>query len=127
MGVIGFQHRGNFTKTEKFLDGILKLTGSSLFDKYGQMGVEALRANTPRRTGMTADSWYYEIEHSVGSTQIVWKNRNANKEVLIAILIQYGHGTRNGGYVEGYDYINPTMNKLFSKMAEDLWKEVLSL
>lgn len=125
MSFIGFEHSGNLTKTERFLNKMLKLTGSSLFDKYGEIGVEALRANTPQRTGNTANSWYYEIEHSVGSTKISWNNSNENKGVLIAVLIQYGHGTRNGGYVQGVDYINPTMKKVFDQIANNLWEEVL--
>lgn len=124
MAVIGFEHTGNFTKTERFLNRMLKLMGSSLFDKYGEMGVEALRANTPQRTGITANSWYYEIEHSDGTVKINWKNNSKNKEVLIAVLIQYGHGTRNGGYVQGVDYINPAMKKVFDKIANNLWEEV---
>lgn len=123
--MIGFEHTGNFSKTEKFLDKMLRLTGSSLFDKYGQIGVEALQAATPKRTGTTADSWYYEVVRSSGSVEIRWNNSNVNENVLVAVLIQYGHGTKNGGYVQGYDYINPAMRKVFDKIANNLWEEVL--
>lgn len=122
--MIGFEHSGNFSNSEKFLDKMLRLTGSSLFDKYGKMGVEALQAATPKRTGTTADSWYYEVVRSLGTVEIRWNNSNISDNVLVAVLIQYGHGTKNGGYVQGYDYINPAMRKVFDKIAEDVWKEV---
>lgn len=125
MPSISFEHKGNFSRTEKFLNKILILTGSSIFDKYGEMGVEALQAATPKRTGRTADSWYYEVVHSEGSVEIRWNNSNVNDNVLVAVLIQYGHGTKNGGYVQGYDYINPAMRKVFDKIANNLWEEVL--
>lgn len=119
-------HNGNFSKTEKFLEKCKSLFNLSIFDKYGKMGVDALRSATPKRTGTTADSWFYEIEKSNNSIAIVWKNRNINKTVNIAVLIQYGHGTGTGGYVRGIDYINPAMKSVFQKIADDLWKEVTS-
>ena len=93
-------------------------------DKYGREGVAALSAATPKESGLTANSWYYEIERSKDSVSISFHNSNINKGVPIAIILQYGHGTRNGGYVEGIDYINPAIQPLFNKIAEDAWEEV---
>ena len=88
------------------------------------MGVDALAAATPVDTGKTAASWTYEIEKKNGSYSIVWLNTNVNKYVNIALILQYGHGTRNGGYVKGRDYINPAIQPIFDKIAEDAWREV---
>ena len=93
-------------------------------DKYGREGVAALSAATPKESGLTANSWYYEIERSKDSVSISFHNSNINTGVPIAIILQYGHGTRNGGYVEGIDYINPAIQPLFNKIAEDAWEEV---
>lgn len=122
--MISFNHTGDFSKTFKFLEKAKNLVGLSNFDKYGRMGVDALRSATPQRSGRTANSWYYEVEKSNGSFSIVWKNDNINKNAIIAVLIQYGHGTGTGGYVQGVDYINPAMRPVFEKIADDLWKEV---
>ena len=90
------------------------------------MGVQALSIATPNDSGKTAQSWSYEIEDRNGSISIYWKNSNVNNNVNIAVILQYGHGTRNGGYVEGIDYINPAMQPLFQEMANEAWKEVVS-
>lgn len=112
-------------KTEKWLEALeKKMFNAEQFRKYGEEGVRALAAGTPRETGMTANSWYYEIEQSKDTITINWKNRNVNKGVLIAAIIQYGHGTGTGGYVEGIDYVNPAMRPVFQKIAEDAWREV---
>lgn len=112
-------------KTEKWLEALeKKMFNADQFRKYGEEGVRALAAGTPRETGMTANSWYYEIEQSKDTITINWKNRNVNKGVLIAAIIQYGHGTGTGGYVEGIDYVNPAMRPVFQKIAEDAWREV---
>lgn len=112
-------------KTEKWLENLeKKMFNAEHFRKYGEEGVRALVAGTPRETGTTANSWYYEIEQGKDTITINWKNRNINKGVLIAAIIQYGHGTGTGGYVEGIDYVNPAMRPVFQKIAEDAWREV---
>lgn len=120
------EQSGEFKKTFKFLNS-LSLGGylSVILNKYGQMGVEALRAATPIDTGKTADSWYYEVKRTgISGYELIFKNSNINEGVPIAIILQYGHGTKTGGYVQGRDYINPVMRDLFDKMSRELWKEV---
>ena len=96
----------------------------SCLDEYGKKGVEALRQATPKDTGKTADSWFYEIKRSKESVSISFNNSNINDGVPIAVILQYGHGTRNGGWVEGRDYINPAIQPVFDEIAEEAWKEV---
>lgn len=114
---------GSFKKTESFLKRNKRMKFSSL-DKYGKEGVQALAAATPVDTGLTAASWYYEIERNEGSTSIVWKNSNIVDGTPIAVILQYGHATRNGGYVQGTDYINTALRPIFEKIADSAWKEV---
>lgn len=114
---------GSFKKTERFLQRNKRLKLSSL-DKYGQEGVRALAAATPVDTGLTAASWYYEIERNEGTTSIVWKNSNIVDGTPIAVILQYGHATRNGGYVQGSEYINDALRPIFDKIADSAWKEV---
>ncbi len=115
---------GDLSKTIKFLNRLQKKEYLNILSKYGQRGVEALRAATPVDTGKTADSWYYEIEEGSNQTTISWGNSNINKGVVIAAIIQYGHGTGTGGYVQGTDYINPAMKDIFQKLADECWREV---
>lgn len=115
---------GDWKKTNKFFDKIAKIFKNSSFDKYGKMGVAALRSATPKRTGRTANSWYYEIKKTNGQMTINWLNSNINEGVVIAVILQYGHGTRNGGYVVGKDYINPAMRGVFQNIADGIWEEV---
>lgn len=123
--MIEFRQQGDFSKTTAFLERFKESFKASDFDKYGRAGVEALESATPRDTGKTAASWSYEITHKNGSTTITFKNSNTTDYgVPVAILIQYGHGTRNGGFVEGIDYINPALKPIFEEMANDAWKEV---
>lgn len=124
--MIRFRHRGNFNKTEKFFNKIRGKNYLNMLSKYGQMGVDALRAATPVDTGKTADSWSYEITQDNDRTTIAWINTNTNKNVNIAVILQYGHGTGTGGYVAGKDYINPAMRPIFDNIAEQAWKEVTS-
>lgn len=121
---IKLQTKGNFERTTKFLERIKQIGNSSIFDKYGEMGVQALAAATPVRTGLTASSWTYEVDRGQGSTTITWSNTNVNNGVPIAIILQHGHGTGTGGYVRGIDYINPALKPVFEQMKQDLWKEV---
>ncbi|WP_300899403.1 HK97 gp10 family phage protein [Turicimonas muris] len=124
MLMLRIQAEGDFTKTIDFLERAKRLVGMSVFDKYGKIGVEALRSATPKDTGETANSWYYEINREGNKVTIDWLNRNVNDGVNIAVIIQYGHGTGTGGYVRGIDYINPAMKPVFDKIADDLWREV---
>ena len=114
---------GSFKKTEQFLLRNRKMKFESL-DKYGEEGVRALAAATPTKTGKTAASWYYEIEQTDTHTSIVWKNSNVVNGVPIAVILQYGHATRNGGYVQGSTYINDALRPIFEKIADSAWKEV---
>ena len=125
---INFEHKGNFNKLETFLTKSLHISPIVLpiLNKYGKRGVEALKEATPKDSGKTADSWKYEIiKDERGNYQIVWSNTNVVDDwANIAILLQYGHATRNGGYVKGVDYINPAIEKVFQGMADEAWKEV---
>ena len=116
--------KGDLSKSYKFLDRILKRDFYSKLEMYGQQGVNALAAATPRRTGKTASSWYYEINRNINSVEIYWKNMNVNKGVNIAVILQYGHGTGWGSYVRGVDYINPAIRPVFDNIANGIWKEV---
>jgi hypothetical protein len=127
MKVIDIIQKGDFRKTEKFLKKSLGNNYMNILEKYAKYGVQALSDNTPVNTGLTASSWSYEIVQEKGSISIIWKNSNLNKGVNIAILLQYGHATRNGGYVQGRDYINPALQPIFDKMADAAWKEVTSI
>lgn len=118
--------KGTFAQTFRFLRRIRDKKFIEQAKKYGQMGVDALREATPKDTGLTSESWSYEI-HSTGSSfTISWTNSNQNHGVYIAVLIQYGHGLKNGGYVQGRDYINPAMQPLFDQIANEMWVEVIS-
>lgn len=123
--MIEFRQQGNFSRLTEFLEKCKESFNFGTLDKYGRAGVEALASATPRDTGKTASSWSYEIVRKKGSTSIVFKNSNMTPQnTPIAILIQYGHGTKNGGYVEGIDYINPALRPIFEDMANQVWKEV---
>ena len=116
--------KGNFNKTEEMLKKSGNLAKNISLDSYGAKGVEALRNATPKDTGLTANSWSYKIEKSNDNITISFENSNINNGVPIAIILQYGHGTRNGGWVEGYDYINPAIRPIFDELAKAAWKEV---
>ena len=122
--MIKIKHKGDLKKTKRFLLRAAKHNPILLLEKYGERGVAALREATPRDTGKTAEYWYYEI-HSSGNTHTIeFLNSNVNEYVNIAIILQYGHGTRNGGYVQGRDYINPAIQPIFDYIAEEAWKEI---
>lgn len=123
--MITFSHKGDFKKTMNFLKRAEKLDFRDLM-KYGQKGVEALREATPKDSGLTADSWYYQIRKTENGISLEFCNSNIVDGVPIAIILQYGHGTRNGGYVQGRDYINPAIQPIFDEIAENLWKEVMA-
>lgn len=123
--MITVESKGNFDNTEKLLKRIKSRDYLKVLDKFGQRGVTALSGATPTRSGKTASSWDYEVLVSGGGVTLQWTNSNINNGVSIAIILQYGHGTRNGGYVVGRDYINPAMRPLFDKMADEAWKAVI--
>lgn len=120
--MVTIRQKGNFDKTEKFLKK--KFSNRTIFEKYGEEGVRALSAATPVDTGLTASSWYYKVVEKKGSSSIEFYNSNINDGVPIAIIIQYGHGTGNGGWVEGKDYINPAIQPIFEKIKDEIWREV---
>lgn len=122
--MISFHHKGSFKKTEKFLKKSFGKDYRSVLEKYAQKGVQALAAATPVDTGLTAASWSYEIIQNGSTLSVIWKNSNVQKYVNIALILQYGHGTGNGGWVEGIDYVNPALKPIFDKMADAAWKEV---
>lgn len=123
--IVSVTQKGNFKKTDRFLHGLIGMHYSHKLKHYAEKGVQALKAATPKDTGKTAESWSYEIVESEGRTAIYWRNSNVVNGVPIAIILQYGHATRNGGFVEGIDYINPTLKPIFEEMAKKAWKEVV--
>lgn len=125
--MISFRHKGDFSKLSSFLEKAKEAVKIGDLDKYGKEGVNALASATPVDTGETARSWYYKIERKEGSVSINYLNSNIQSGVPIAVIIQYGHGTRNGGWVEGRDYINPAIRPIFDKIADNAWKEVTKL
>lgn len=119
-----FNTKGNFPKTGRFLNFLINWDFRHNLEKYAKLGVEALSSATPKDTGKTANSWGYEIVKESGKYTIYWTNSNINQGVPIAVIIEYGHGTGTGGYVQGRDYINPAIRPIFDKIAKDAWEEV---
>jgi len=122
--MITFTEKGSFNNTEKYLSHLKSADLYATLGKYGTLGVNALSNATPVETGETAQSWYYEIVQRTGYYSIRWHNRHVEDGRPIAILLQYGHGTRTGGYVQGRDYIMPAIRPIFDQMAAEAWKEV---
>jgi hypothetical protein len=128
MSMLSIVSSGNFNHSELFLHKLLAGNGlRSILDKYGRLGVDALANATPKDSGKTASSWYYTIEQGADESTITWSNSNVNKGVNIAIILQYGHGTGTGGFVQGIDYINPAMAPIFDEIANRAWEEVSSI
>ena len=125
--MISFRQKGDFSKLTKFLERAKETVYLGDLNKYGRQGVAALASATPIDSGETASSWYYEIENTKGSATITFYNSNVQNGVPIAIILQYGHGTRNGGWVEGRDYINPAIQPIFDQIVNDAWREVNKL
>ena len=125
--MIKFRQKGDFSKLTRFLERAKETVRIGDLDKFGKEGVAALASATPVDSGETASSWYYEIENRKGSVTISFHNSNIQNGVLIAIILQYGHGTRNGGWVQGRDYINPAIQPIFDKIANNAWEEVIKL
>lgn len=125
--MISFRQKGDFSKLTSYLEHAKNAVKSGELDRYGQEGVAALASATPVDSGLTANSWYYKVEHNKGSATISFYNSNIQNGVSIAIILQYGHGTRNGGWVAGRDYINPAIQPIFDRIAENAWREVTKL
>lgn len=125
--MISFKHKGNFKKANSYFEKLKEKVKVGDLDRFGRMGVEALRSATPVDTGETANSWYYEIVRENGKTAIEWHNSHIEGYCNIAVLLQYGHATQNGGYVVGRDYINPAIQPIFDDIANKAWKEVRDL
>lgn len=121
---IRFTHNGKWSKTSKMLENMLEGYGLGMFDKYGREGVRLLQKATPRDTGDTARGWYYTITEKKGHYELAWCNNNISDGAVVALLIQYGHATKDGYFLKGQDYINPAMRPLFDKIAEKAWEEV---
>ena len=125
--MISFRQKGDFSKLSRYFERVKEAAKIGVLDKYGQEGVAALASATPVDSGLTSESWYYKIENKNGSATITFYNSNIQNGVPIAIILQYGHGTRNGGWVEGRDYINPAIQPIFDRIANNAWKEVTKL
>ena len=124
---VSFRHKGDFKKATRYLERVKEASRLKILDKYGREGVAALASATPVDTGLTASSWYYEVETNTRSSTIRFNNSNIQNGVPIAIILQYGHGTRNGGWVQGRDYINPAIQPIFDRITDSAWKEVTKL
>ena len=125
--MITFRQKGDFSKFNRYLERAKETAKLGNLDKYGQEGVNALASATPIDSGLTAQSWYYEIVRNNGSVSIEFHNSNIQNGVPIAIILQYGHGTNNGGWVQGRDYINPAIQPIFDKIVNEAWREVTKL
>ena len=127
MGGIAFRSIGDWHKTFNFFDKLDEEDYLKVLEQFGQYGVDALAAATPKDSGVTADSWYYKIERGRGRTTITWLNSNlAQGWFPVAIMLQYGHGTGSGGYVVGRDYINPAIRPVFDRIAEAAWEAIVA-
>lgn len=125
--MISFRHKGDFSKAKRYLERVKEAARLGILDKYGREGVAALASATPVDSGQTASSWYYEIKHTANSATISFNNSHINNGVPIAIILQYGHGTGTGGWVQGRDYINPAIRPVFDKIVQEVWREVTKL
>ena len=122
--MISFRQKGDFSKLDHYFERVKEAAKIGVLDKYGQAGVSALSSATPVESGKTASSWYYEIKRQNGSVALEFYNSNVNNGVPIAVILQFGHGTGTGGWVQGRDYINPAIQPIFDKIANNAWREV---
>jgi len=128
MGVVSFKHGGDFKNLEKFFKGYNTQKMISILERYGQEGIQALASATPVDSGLTASSWGYRTSVSRGSFFIMWTNNNMTSNgTPLVILLQYGHGTKNGGFVQGKEFINSAIQPVMDKIANAVWQEVRSL
>ena len=123
---VTFQVTGSFQRMQAFLQNAAKLNIPAILQKYGQEGVAALQLHTPVDSGLAAESWDYVVESKGGTYTIVWTNSDVESGFPVAIMLQYGYGTGTGGYVQGRDYINPAMQPIFDKIANEVWRVVTS-
>ena len=122
--MIRFEQKGNFSKLDRYFKRVRNSVDTMDFEQFGKRGVEALSSATPVKTGLASKSWYYKIIRTKDSVTITFNNSDIENGVPIAIILQYGHATRNGGWVEGRDYINPSIQPIFDELAKNAWKEV---
>lgn len=125
--MIKFRHKGNFSKFDNYIERLKETVNLGILNKYGEKGVDALKSVTPVRTGLTRDSWYYTIERQKGSVAIRFLNSNIQNGKNIAIILDMGHATRSGGWVEGRHFIEPAIRPVFDEIAEESWEEVKKL
>lgn len=125
--MIGFRMKGDFRRTEEYLKKLKRTKIANILERYGEEGVQALSEATPVDTGLTAASWYYKIKVTATTATIMFCNSNIQNGIPIAIILQHGHATGNGGWVEGRDYINPALQPVFESISERAWKEVTKL
>jgi len=125
--MVTLSYQGDFTKVQKEFEKFKNIFNIDVLNKYGKWGVDSLKEYTPKDTGKTSESWYYEVNYGKDISEVVWKNSNINKGVNIALVIQYGHGMPNGAYVEGVDYINPALQEFFREIEKDAKEEVNKL
>jgi len=123
--MIHLKTHGSYKRTISFLDRLLEYFKKGGLNKFGERGVKALQEATPKDTGLTSKSWTYQIVHQKGRASIVWSNNNVQDHVNIAIILQYGHATRRGNWVEGRDYINPAMRSVFDSISREAWEEMM--
>lgn len=116
--------KGDFSKLSKHLERLKEVARMGILDKYGRIGVNALSSATPLDTGLASSSWYYKVERGPGYAQITFNNSDIENGFPVAVMLQYGHGTGTGGWVEGIDYINPAIQPIFKEIAAEAWKEV---
>lgn len=124
MSIITFESKGDFKNFNTFAQRVKSVTGTSLLDKYGKMGIDALEAATPVDSGLAAGSWIYRIERTRTGSSIIWSNSDVEGGYNVVMLLQYGHATKNGGWVEGIDFINPALKPIFDQFADEAWREV---
>ena len=125
--MIRFRSKGDFSKATRYFERLKESAKVGILDKYGRAGVAALSSATPVESGLASSSWGYEIEHDRNSARIVFTNSNVENGFSVAIMLQYGHGTGTGGWVEGRDYINPAIQPIFDQIADEAWREVTKL
>lgn len=125
--MIRFRSKGDFSKATRYFERLKEVAKVGILDKYGRAGVAALSSATPVESGLASSSWGYEIEHDRNSARIVFTNSNVENGFSVAIMLQYGHGTGTGGWVEGRDYINPAIQPIFDQIADEAWREVTKL
>jgi len=124
--MIKFNVKGDWSKTNRFLERALEIAKLGELDKYGKRGVQVLAEATPKDSGVTAESWYYKITHYKDGAKIEWLNSSQNEGIPIVILLQYGHAFQNGEFFEGVDFINPALRPVFHAIAEDAWEELVN-